>query len=475
MRRWERWSLQRRVLTLSAVAVTIAIAMGVAAYAVALDRILYAAALDSARLQGGDIVAAISSGEEPAAISISEVASRGALIQLVDASGRVVAASEPAEMRSRLTALAPPPGRIRTAQVTGLPGEVGEPYAIVAQGVRDPAGTAYVVVVATPLRVETDSVRTATVLLAVGSVLLLLLVLGLMRRTMRGALQPVERIRAEVDRITQVRGRGQITVPPSGDEISRLARTMNQMLARLDQSDASTRRFVSDASHELRSPLATIRAAIEVGKASDAPDPGRDDLILAETLRMQRLVDDLLTLAKADDGVPIAASEVDLDDIVHAEVRRLRALGEQEVRASIGAARVLGDRGRLEQMVRNLVDNATRHTTGAVGLTVGTSEGQVVLYVDNDGDPLPEDQRAAVFERFARLEQSRERDRGGSGLGLAIVRSIATSHGGRVVATETPTGDCRFAVTLPGTDDASSAPLSSAPERSRHGVGSPSP
>lgn len=127
--------------------------------------------------------------------------------------------------------------------MAGLPGELGEPYAVVAQGVRDPAGTAYVVVVASPLRVETNSVRTATVLLVGGSVLLLVLLvllLVLISRVMRGALAPVERIRQEVDRITQVRGRGQITVPPAGDEISRLAETMNQMLTRLDRADASS-------------------------------------------------------------------------------------------------------------------------------------------------------------------------------------------------------------------------------------------
>jgi signal transduction histidine kinase len=452
--RWERWSLHRRVLTLAVAAVTVAIIMGVGAYAVALDRILYSAARDAARLQANDIVATIATGRGQPDSAIQEAPSQGSLLQLVDSRQRVVSTSDPAG-DAPLTTLSPAPGQIMTDQVAGLPGEVGEPYAIVAQGVRDKTGAAYVVVVASPLRVETNSVRTATLLLGVGALLLLLLLVALIGRIMRRALEPVERIRSEVDRITQVRGRGQITVPPSGDEISKLAQTMNQMLGRLDQADASTRRFVSDASHELRSPLATIRAAIEVsGAHQHGPDVERDELIRSEVLRMQRLVDDLLTLARADDGMPMASDEVDVDDIVDAEVRRLRATTDGPVRASIEAARVVGDRARLEQVVRNLVDNAARHTTGEIVLSVGTQGRWVVLRVDNNGDPIPVGRREAIFERFARLQESRERDTGGSGLGLAIARTLVAAHGGQIVATQTPSGDCRFEVRLPAVDDA---------------------
>jgi signal transduction histidine kinase len=288
------------------------------------------------------------------------------------------------------------------------------------------------------------------VLLAVGAVLMLVLLLVLVRRAVRQALQPVEGIRSEVARISQVRGGGAVTVPPTGDEIARLARTMNEMLARLEKSDAATRRFVSDASHELRSPLATIRAAVEVS-TQDGFDDDRDAVIRSETLRLQSLVDDLLTLAKADDGAPLAREEVDVDDIVAQEVRRVRATGVP-VEASIMAARVLGDRARIEQMVRNVVDNAVRHTTGRVGLSVDTEGDDVVVRVDNDGPPVPVADRETVFDRFARLEDSRRRESGGSGLGLAIVRTVARAHGGNAVATETSDGRCRFELRLPTTD-----------------------
>ena len=174
-------------------------------------------------------------------------------------------------------------------------------------------------------------------------------------------------------------------------------------------------------------------------------------LTRGEVLRLQSLVEDLLTLAKADDqGVPLTIEEVDLDDIVDVEVKRLRATASCPVRAHIEPAQVLGDGGRLAQTLRNLVDNAVRHTTGGVWVVMDTSRpGWVSVHVDNDGDPIPEAERERVFERFARLDSARARDRGGSGLGLAIARSFAGAHGGTVTTGESAEGRCRFTVTLP--------------------------
>jgi signal transduction histidine kinase len=448
MQRWYSWSLQRRVLVTSGVVVTVMIVIGVAAFAVTLDRILYSASLDSARTQASQVAQLVSSGRAPAEEALTQVRVRGALLQVLDRDGRVVAASERRLEARSISSLRPVVDQVDVAQVTSIPGELGEPYAIVAQGVADPSGTAYIVVVGSPLNIETDTVQTATLLLAVGAATLLVLLLFLIRRVLQQALAPVERIRSQVSQISQVRGRGTIDVPPTGDEIARLAETMNDMLTRLERADASTRRFVSDASHELRSPLATIRAAVEVSGAAGAAPDERDAVIHAEALRMQGLVDDLLTLAKADDGAPMLKEDVDLDDIVDGEARRVRATGV-DVEAHIAAARVLGDPVRLEQMVRNLVDNAVRHTSGAVALSVGTEGAEVVVRVDNDGPPIPVADRDSVFERFARLQESRQRDTGGSGLGLAIVRTVAVAHGGTAVATQTPGGSCRFEVRLP--------------------------
>ena len=456
MKRWYSWSLQRRVLVTSGVLVTVMIVIGIAAFAVALDRILYSASQDAARGKATQVAELVSSGQVAAAEALSEVPAQGSVIQVLESSGRVVTSSERRLGQRPVTSLRPGPGEIGVAQVATIPGEVGEPYAIVAQGVTDPTGEAYVVVVGSPLSIETDTVQTATVLLAVGSAALLVLLLFLVRRVLQQALAPVERIRTQVSQISQVRGRGTIDVPPTGDEIARLAQTMNDMLGRLERADAATRRFVSDASHELRSPVATIRAAIEVSKAGQGPEgphDARDALIHGEALRMQGLVDELLTRGKAVHGAPLASEDVDLDDIVDGEARRVRATGA-EVEADISAARVKGDAVRLEQMVRNVVDNAVRHTTGAVALQVCTEGDTVVVRVDNDGPPIPEAERETVFERFARLQESRHRDTGGSGLGLAIVRTVAVAHGGTAIATQTPAGNCRFEIRLPADGNA---------------------
>jgi signal transduction histidine kinase len=371
------------------------------------------------------------------------------LIQIIDSHQQVVASSEPTLEGVPITKLRPGPGAVEVDQEATLRGEVGEPHALVAEGVQDPSGTAYIVVVANPLDVEATTVRTAALLLALGALALLLILVVLINRILSQALEPVERIRNEVARITRVRGRGHLSVPPSGDEIARLAETMNVMLDRLERADATTRRFISDASHELRSPLATIRTAMEVSAQHPGRDRERDAVIHGEVLRMQHLVEDLLTLAKVDAGGRLTLEEVDLDDLVEAEVRRVRAMDTAPVTASITAARIVGDRPKLAQALRNLVDNATRHTVGGVAIAVHPVGEVVVITVDNDGEPVPVDQREAVFERFARLEESRERDTGGSGLGLAIVRTIVEAHRGSVEATQTPQGQCRFEVRLP--------------------------
>lgn len=451
MKRWYSWSLQRRVLVTSGVLVTVMIVIGVAAFAVALDRILYSASLDAARTQAAQAAQLVASGETSASEVLAEIPIQGAVLQVIRRDGAVVSASERRLERKAITSLRPATGQVAVAQVTTIPGEVGEPHAIVAQGVADPTGAQYVIVVGSPLNIETDTVQTATVLLAVGAAALLVLLLFLIRRVLQQALAPVERIRTQVSQISQVRGRGSIDVPPTGDEIARLAGTMNDMLTRLERADASTRRFVSDASHELRSPLATIRAAVEVSDRGAGPQEARDRVIHAEALRMQGLVDDLLTLAKADDGAPLAREDVDLDDIVDGQARRVRATG-MDVEADISAARVLGDPVRLEQMVRNVVDNAVRHTIGAVSLQVATEGDEVVVRVDNDGPPIPVADRDSVFERFTRLQESRQRDTGGSGLGLAIVRTVAMAHGGTATATQTPDGSCRFEIRLPASE-----------------------
>jgi signal transduction histidine kinase len=243
-------------------------------------------------------------------------------------------------------------------------------------------------------------------------------------------------------------------VPPGEDQLADLARTLNEMLDRIDAAQRLQRQFVSDASHELRSPLAAVRQLTEVAQRFPDRLSTRElaTEVGAEERRMEGLVSALLTLARLDDGTgPGGRAPVDLDDVVVDEVRRAQASAER-VRVRIGglsAAQVKGNAMLLGQLVRNLLTNAVRHAASQVCVSLSVVEGAVTLDVDDDGEGIPPAHRDQVFDRFVRLDEARQRDAGGSGLGLAIVRKVATATGGSVVVTDSPLGGARLTVTLP--------------------------
>jgi signal transduction histidine kinase len=266
------------------------------------------------------------------------------------------------------------------------------------------------------------------------------------------ALAPVERIRREVEQITGDRLDRRVPEPRARDEIHRLALTMNQMLGRLQDSRHRQQQFVADASHELRSPLASIRQGAEVARAHPGalPEGELADAVLEESGRMQRLVEQLLLLTRADEGAVVRTlQDVDLDDLALTEARRVRRKGLDVDTTGVSAGRVRGDTTSLAQVVRNLVDNAARHADRSVTVTVREVADAVELSVEDDGPGIPEDQRERVFERFVRLDEARARDAGGSGLGLAIVKEIVTAHGGTVAVSSARLGGASFVVRLP--------------------------
>ncbi len=278
-----------------------------------------------------------------------------------------------------------------------------------------------------------------------------LLLLLLLFFAVRSALDPVEEMRSELERITSSKERAQVTVPRRDDEIGRLGRTINDLLARLRRSDEQRAAFVSDAGHELRSPLATV--AISLEQLRSDPQPERRAVIAEraseEVRRLSDLVDDLLALAAADEGRLLRDLEdVDLDDIVLTEVGVARAKGAH-VEVSLEPIRVQGVAPHLQRVARNLLDNARRHARTTIRVAVQTEDGWAVLTVDNDGDPVPVADRRRVFARFVRLDDARDRDTGGSGLGLSIVASLVAAHAGTVEADEAADGWCRFTVRLP--------------------------
>lgn len=309
----------------------------------------------------------------------------------------------------------------------------------------------YVVRVAASLEDVDESTAAIVPLLLVGVPLLLLVVGGTTWAVVTRALSPVQRIRREVETIGDERLDRRVPVPKARDEIHRLATTMNAMLSRLESSRRQQQRFVSDSSHELRSPLASLRQSAEVARAHpDAmPEGELADVVFEETVRMQRLVDQMLLLTRTDEGaVGDRRREVDLDDLARTEASRLRN-GLVIDTSQVGDGRVLGDELALGQVVRNLMDNAARHAQGRVEVAVHRAGPRVVLTVDDDGAGVPEDQRERVFERFVRLDEARARDDGGSGLGLAIVREITRAHGGEAAVSGSALGGARFTVDLP--------------------------
>jgi signal transduction histidine kinase len=263
------------------------------------------------------------------------------------------------------------------------------------------------------------------------------------------ALHPVEAIRAEAAAITGSTIHRRVPEPATDDEVGRLARTMNSMLDRLEESSLRQRRFVSDASHELRSPVAAIRAPLAValrrGDRADWPEVARR--VLDEDERLEEAVDELLELARAEEAAEVPRTEVDLDEVVLDETRRSRRVPIATSRVSAG--RVLGSAPQLARVVRNLLDNAGRHAESKIEVSLGTHEGTVYLVVDDDGPGIQASEREHVFDRFARLDEGRARDAGGVGLGLSMVRAIIERHGGTVSVSDAPLGGARLLVRIP--------------------------
>ncbi|MCE0510661.1 HAMP domain-containing histidine kinase [Microbacterium sp. KKR3/1] len=362
------------------------------------------------------------------------------ILQLVGPDGSVRAASEDAREKLGSTPL-PIDDDPQTTTVDG------GPVLVVSEELDDDQ----TLVLAVAIDDDAETLATVATLLAIAVPLLLLLVAVTTWLVVGRALRPVERIREEVDGITAERLHQRVPVPETADEIAALATTMNGMLDRLDAAATAQRRFVSDASHELRSPLATIRQHAELAQAHpEVTSIGElAEVVSEEGLRLQGIVESLLLLARLDEGASTRGEAVDLDDIALGEVRRLRAAGLDVDGSGIAAARVHADPRLLGQLVRNLADNAVRHSRGRVAIGVVPADGHVFVMVEDDGAGVPVEERERIFERFVRLDEARSRDAGGSGLGLAIARGIAVSAGGTLMVDDSRWGGARFVLALP--------------------------
>jgi signal transduction histidine kinase len=433
-------------------AATAVMAVAVLGGSVALTTLLYRSLVHNvdkvAELRADDIEALVRAEALPGSLAIEEEAAA----QVVDEQGRVVAASANVRGRPPVGTLQPDGDEpvMRTVdEIAGLSDDA--PFRLLATRTFTPDGP-MTIYVATSLEPAKETIALLRTSLLLGGPVLVGLVAGLTWVTVGRALRPVEAIRAQVAEISSRDLSRRVPVPDTEDEIGRLAGTMNAMLGRLQTAVDRQRRFVADASHELQSPLAAARTDLEVALAhpegTEWTEVARD--VLEEHGRMEKLVGDLLFVARADEGLPPAAPvPVDFDRVVLEETARV--FGSKRVAVDtrgVHGAVVTGRRDELSRVVRNLLDNAARHASSAVTVELHTNGDTVTLVVEDDGTGVAPADRERIFERFARVDDARSRKAGGTGLGLAIVREIVGRHAGRV-AVEDGSAGARFVVRLP--------------------------
>ena len=265
------------------------------------------------------------------------------------------------------------------------------------------------------------------------------------------AMRPVEVVRSAVEEISSSDLKARVPSPRTGDELDRLVDTMNSLLGRMQAALTRERQFVADASHELRGPIAALKALLESREASGSNRRETDEKALAVLLRLEVLADDLLALDRSENGADQTRFRlVALDELVLAQAEHLRANTSLTVDISgVSGGQVLASEMDMMRIIENLCSNARRHASSRIGFGVAETSDFVTLWVEDDGPGVPQTMRGAVFERFTRLDEDRSQRTGGSGLGLAIVAELARCYGGTVwVEDVTPQG-ARFVLNLP--------------------------
>jgi len=431
---WRRRSLRARVTLASTAGLAAALAAGAVLLSILLA-VSLVRGLDSQARQGAHEVAALANANRLPKTTAPLVPGT-VTVQVLNAQGRIVNASPDAD---RLVPLLPPPVAARNARDKRAVFMDGRPFGL-PQRIR---------VVAVPLHdggsviaaVSSDQVVTilasVTRALIIGTPLLLILLAGASWLIVGSTLRPIAELRRGAEEVTRTGRPRDLPVPEAQDEVRSLAVTLNDMLNRLGAAQERQRGLVSDTAHELRSPIASIRAQLEV--ALDHPDsqdwPQTAADVLADTLRLARLSEDLLILARLDerDRPRPPRRDLDLGDLAAGEVSRYT-----DARVPVGltgapTAAVTGDPDGLGRMIGNLIDNAVRYARSQVSVSVAADGSCVRVTVTDDGPGIAPANRERAFGRFTRLDEDRSRDddsAGGAGLGLAIVRAIAQAHGG---------------------------------------------
>ncbi|GAA3454693.1 sensor histidine kinase [Dactylosporangium matsuzakiense] len=384
-------------------------------------------------------------GDEQALAAMIQPSLRdSAVVQILGADGAVLRSSTLLNGAPPISALRPAAGETRREQ-RRLAVAHDDAFRITALGVATADGPRTVLVGRSLDEID-DGTEAAIGALAIGLPLLTVTV-GVATFLFVGrSLRPVDAMRRQADTITGRSLHTRLPVPPAADEIAALAATMNGMLDRIEAATAAQRRFVADASHELRSPLSTVLAGLDL--LGEGPHLDR---MRREGDRMARLVADLLLLARVDEkGLQLRREDVDLDDLVYLERERLAAEHPGlQVTARTAPVRLSGDPHHLQRVLRNLVDNAARYAKHTVEVTLEARDGTAEVTVTDDGPGIAPADRSRVFDRFVRLDADRSRSGGGTGLGLPIARDIVTGHGGTLTVEEARTGGATLRLCLP--------------------------
>ncbi|WP_214102955.1 sensor histidine kinase [Acrocarpospora catenulata] len=438
---WRTRSIRGR-LTLGAMVIAVLVLIPIAIAAdLAVRYYISQLAWDETTTAASGVVSKIQSGHLTTPIPANGPIN---LIQAVAPGGRIVATTNAARDLPALSPVWPSPqNRIQMLVSCPLPGD----GCIYVTAIRADVTPGSLVVYAgreTPLMVRSRVLAAALT----AQVLLLTAFIGWVAWKIAGrVLRPVDDIRQELAELTERNLNRRVPVPAGSDELARLAMTANRALDRLEDAMERQRQFAADASHELRTPIAGIRAQLESGLLHHEDMPDAIRAALRDTARLELIVNDLLFLARIGSSRAEAPEEVDLTNLVttHVANRPARLLPKLTADQDV---RVYGVESQLARALTELLVNADRHAAGSVSVEVRRRGGEAVVVVANDGEPIAAADRERIFERFTRLDSARSRDRGGTGLGLAIVREVVEAHGGTVAAESDGQG-VRFVIRLP--------------------------
>jgi signal transduction histidine kinase len=436
---WRRRGLRARVTMTAALGLVVAIAAADLLLFTAL-RISLTRSVDATARQGAaGVVALIDANRLPYPVPVAP----DVTIQVLNAHGRI---SDVSPGTDRLVPLLGPAQAAASAargSVTMLNGPAyGLPSQLRVTAMRASGGN--IVIAAVPYGSVSGSLSVVARALLFGTPLLFVLFTGAIWLAVGSTLRPIALLQRGAARVTDTGVPSDLPVPDARDEVRSLAVTLNDMLSRLAAAQHRQRALVSDTAHELRSPITSIRTQLEVAldhpSGQDWESTARD--VHADVLRLSRLAEDLLLLARLDEragaggpgAAPRPAGPVDLAELSETVAARYAAARVcVAVAEPAGPCLVAGDRDAVDRLLVNLIDNAVRYAKSQVTVTVRREDAWGVLTVTDDGPGIPEADLERVFDRFARLDDARSRDgdeTGGAGLGLAIVRATAQAYGG---------------------------------------------